>query len=125
MMIKGLAALFCLLTLVVSDILYAAPRLFFSGESANWSQYTWGPTPNGIFQTIDLSSLNLTKTPGISTSLECMTSCWAATGVTSHYGVSPQGFSVYIRFPSDSGDLTLSLAIESKFVLKYLIFPKE
>ena len=121
MIIKASVALFCLLTLVASDILYTSPRLFASGEAANWSQF-FG---NGIFQRIDLSSLNLKKTPGISTSLECMTSCWAATGVTSHYGVSPQGFSVYIRFPSDSGDLTLSLAIESKFVLKYLIFPKE
>jgi hypothetical protein len=123
MIIKASVALFCLLTLVASDILYTSPRLFASGEAANWSQF-FG---NGIFQRIDLSSLNLKKTPGISTSLECIGGCWTVTGVTSHHDVSPQGFTVYIRYPSpgDQGDLTLAVAIEYKFVLKYLIFPKE
>jgi len=112
-------ALFCLIVLVVSDPIYTS-RAFVSGDAANWTQYS----PNGISQTIDYSALGLTKTPAISTSLTCVSGCWAVTGVTSYYNLGPTSFIVYLRFPIEMGNLTVALATSYQFSLKYIIFPK-
>jgi hypothetical protein len=124
MMTKIVVALFFLLALVASDPIYTS-RAFISGDAANWLTYN----SNGIYQTVSLASLGLTKTPAISTILTCTNGCWSVTGATSLYNVSPTGFTVYLKFTTDVlspslPGLTVAYANTWKFSLKYIIFPK-
>ncbi len=69
----------------------------FFGKASNWQPYGSSST-NGIYVDIDFSILDLSKTPGISTTLQCTSTCWTVDGVTSHYNVTNSGFRVYLRY---------------------------
>ena len=120
-MLKIILALSVVLSM--ANCYYFAYPYYVSGNSSNWQKYT--ATPNGIFIDVDICDLGLTKTPVVTTSLTCTSSCWSVSGVDSIYNLTNKGFRVYIRFNADIGNLTVETALRDNYVLNYVVFPRE
>jgi hypothetical protein len=115
MLNKMLLVLVCLMALATCQPFYTRPD-FFVGNSTKWTAYL-----NGIYTDVNTTSLGLKKIPAIATTLSCWGSCWAVTGATSLYNLTPNGFRVYLRFAYPTDTLTVAYATNN-FALNFFIF---
>jgi hypothetical protein len=121
---KLLIVLFCLLALGFSTTIFTNRAYITGSTNTTWISYN---NNVAIYQSVDLTSLGLTKVPAISTSLSCTGFCFLVTGTQSHYNLTKNGFSVYIRYvePAVWGVLTPAIALQNSFVLNYIVYPQE
>lgn len=67
--------------------------------SDDWSNYS----NNGIYVDVDTSACGFTKTPHYIATLEGNSHHWCASGASSIYIPTPNGFRIYIRWTDDNG----------------------